>query len=227
MALAQLGAAWTPHVERVVAALSPGLAPPAGFVPLACRLLDLTVSWNEKMDLTAAKSSEELVDLTLADAVALFGQGALAAGGTWIDVGSGAGAPAVPLALLEPRVQMTLVEPLQKRVAFLRTLAGSLGVALRVVRGRSETLPPSSAERAISRATLAPPEWLAEGARLATREVWVLLAREPPPSLPGWAVGTEVACDWPLTGRKRRLVAFRPQADETNRQLSRQTAKIP
>jgi 16S rRNA (guanine527-N7)-methyltransferase len=208
MALAQLGAGWTPHVERVVATLSPDRAPPDGFLPLACRLLDLTVSWNEKMDLTAAKSTEELVDLTLADAVALFGQGALAAGGAWLDVGSGAGAPGVPLALLEPRVHMTLCEPLQKRVAFLRTLAGSLGVGVRVVRGRSQALQAASAEVAISRATLAPPEWLVEGARLATREVWVLLAREPAPSLPGWAVRTDVACEWPLTARKRRLVAF-------------------
>jgi len=225
MALEKLGAGWTPHVERVVAALSPGQAVRDGFLPLACRLLDLTVSWNEKMDLTAAKSTEELVDLTLADAVALFGHGALASG-TWLDVGSGAGAPGVPLALLEPRVQMTLCEPLQKRVAFLRTLAGSLGVAARVVRGRSEMLQPGSAEYAISRATLAPPAWLEEGARLATREVWVLLAREAPPSLPGWAVRTDISCEWPLTGRQRRLVSFQPLADETNRQLSRQTAKI-
>lgn len=227
MALAQLGAGWTPHVEGVIAALSPGRSPPAGFVSLSCRLLDLTVSWNEKMDLTAAKSPEELVDLTLADAVALFGQGALAAAGAWVDVGSGAGAPGVPLALLEPRLQLTLVEPLQKRVAFLRTLVGSLGIGARVVRGRSETLPAGSAEVAISRATLAPPAWLAEGARLATREVWVLLAREPAPSLAGWAARTDVACEWPLTGRKRRLVGFRPLAEETDRQLSRQTAKIP
>jgi 16S rRNA (guanine527-N7)-methyltransferase len=233
MALAQLGAAWTPHVERVVAALSPALTPPDGFLPLACRLLDLTVSWNAKIDLTAAKSAEELVDLTLADALALFGQGALAAGGVWLDVGSGAGAPGVPLALLEPRMQMTLCEPLQKRVAFLRTLAGSLGVAARVVRGRAEALPAGSAEYAISRATLAPPDWLAEGARLATREVWVLLAREPPPSLTGWAVRTDIACTWPLTGRKRRLVAFRRSADATgsadatDRPSSRQAAKIP
>jgi 16S rRNA (guanine527-N7)-methyltransferase len=212
MALAQLGAGWTPHVERVVAALSPELAPPDGFLPLACRLLDLTVSWNEKMDLTAAKSTAELVDLTLADAVALFGQGALAAGGAWLDVGSGAGAPGVPLALLEPQVRMTLCEPLQKRVAFLRTLVGSLGVGARVVRGRAEALEAGSAEVAISRATLSPPAWLAEGARLATREVWVLLAREPPPALPGWAVRADISCEWPLTGRNRRLVSFRPLA---------------
>ena len=185
-------------------------SPPGGFVSLACRLLDLTVGWNEKMDLTAAKSAEELVDLTLADAAALFGHAELAPGAAWLDVGSGAGAPGVPLALFEPGLRLTLVEPLQKRVAFLRTLVGTLGISAQIVRGRSETLAPCSTEHAISRATLAPPAWLAEGARLATREVWLLLAREEPPSLAGWAVRTDFACEWPLTGRKRRLVAFRP-----------------
>ena len=38
-----------------------------------------------------------------------------------IDVGSGAGAPALPFALLRPDVSLTLVEPLRKRIAFLRT----------------------------------------------------------------------------------------------------------
>src|SRR5579862_2521492 len=146
MPLVELGEAWTPHVERVLAALSPEISPPEGFVPLVCRLLDLTVSWNQKMDLTAAKSAEELVDLTLADAAALFGHGELAPGAVWLDVGSGAGSPGMPLLLFEPRIQLTLVEPLQKRVAFLRTLAGSLGVAARVVRGRSEGLSPNSTE---------------------------------------------------------------------------------
>ncbi len=216
MALAELGPAWAPYVERVLAALSPAIPPPESLMPLACRLLDLTVSWNQKMDLTAAKTADELVDLTFSDAVALFGHGELAPGAVWLDVGSGAGAPGMPLLLLEPRIKLTLVEPLQKRVAFLRTLAGSLGVAPRVVRARSEGLPPRSTEHAISRATLPPPAWLAEGARLATREVWVLLAREEPPSLSGCAVRTDFSCEWPLTGRKRRLVAFSPLADETD-----------
>jgi 16S rRNA (guanine527-N7)-methyltransferase len=216
MALAQLGAGWTPYVERVVSALSPAFRAPEGFAALACRLLDLTVSWNAKMDLTAAKSAEELVDLTFADAAALFGHGELTPGAVWLDVGSGSGAPGVPLSLFEPRLGVTLLEPMQKRVAFLRTLAGTLSAGTRVLRGRAEGLPARSTEVAISRATLPPPDWLREGARLATHEVWILLARESPPSLPGWGVRTDFSCEWPLTGRRRRLVAFRPLAVETD-----------
>jgi 16S rRNA (guanine527-N7)-methyltransferase len=206
--LAQLGAGWTPYLSRVVAALAT-TAPASDFEQLACQLLDLTVSWNAKMDLTAAKTPEELVDLTFADAVALFGRGELRAHETWLDVGSGSGAPGFPLALLEPRLQVTLLEPMQKRVAFLRTLVGSLGARVRVVRGRVEDVAAASTDVAISRATLAPPQWLREGARLARREVWVLLARETPPECSGWSAQTDFEFEWPLTGRRRRLVSFR------------------
>jgi 16S rRNA (guanine527-N7)-methyltransferase len=215
MALAQLGAGWTPLLARVLAELAPNLRAADAISALGCRLLDLTVSWNGKMDLTAAKSPEELVDLTFADAAALAGGGHLAPGETWLDVGSGSGTPGLPCALLEPRLAMTLLEPMQKRIAFLRTLVGTLGVNVQVLRGRAEDLPERSTGVAISRATLPPPEWLAEGARLATHGVWVLLAREEPPNLPGWAVHTDFSFNWPLTGRARRLVAFRPTGPES------------
>jgi 16S rRNA (guanine527-N7)-methyltransferase len=210
MPLAHLGAGFAPLVERVTGALANGRPLPPAFLDSACRLLDLTVAWNAKMDLTAAKSAEELVDLVFSDAVALFGGGYLDRGGAWLDVGSGSGVPGLPLALLEPRAQVTLLEPMQKRVAFLRTAVGALGVNAHVVRGRAEDRAAGSTEVAISRATLPPPEWLVEGARLATLEVWVLLAREPAPSWPGWSAHADVSFVWPLTGRARRLVGFRP-----------------
>ncbi len=208
MALAQLGDGFAPYVTRVATALSEGRALPAGFEALACRLLDLTVAWNEKIDLTAAKSAEELVDLMFADALALFGRGELVAEESWLDVGSGSGAPGLPLALIKPDLRVTLLEPMQKRVAFLRTLVGTVGIGAQVVRGRVESRPSATTDVAISRATLPPAEWVREGARLARREVWVLLAREEPPVCPGWSVRTDFSFEWPLTGRKRRMVAY-------------------
>jgi len=162
------------------------------------------------MDLTAAKSPEELVDLLFADAAALFGQGELGRSQAWLDVGSGSGAPGLPIALLGPRLRVTLLEPMQKRVAFLRPAVGTLGVTVQVSRGRVEDVPERSTDVAISRATLPPPEWLRAGARLATEAVWVLLAREEPPTLTGWRKQTDLSFAWPLTGRARRLARFTP-----------------
>jgi len=212
MTLRELGPGWTPLLERVLAAFPAKSALPPGFLERAARYLDLVVSWNARMDLTAARSAEELVDLSFADAAAIFACGALVESTRWIDVGSGAGAPGLPLAIFEPRLAMTLLEPMQKRVAFLRTAVGTLGLDVEVTRGRVEDLPEQTASVAISRATLSPDEWLAAGARIALDEVWVLLAREAPPNVSGWCVCRDLAFDWPLTQKSRRAAAFRPKA---------------
>jgi 16S rRNA (guanine527-N7)-methyltransferase len=167
---------------------------------------DLAVAWNQRVDLTAARSADELVDLLLADAVAIASALPGAAAERWVDVGSGVGAPGIPLALLLP-VQMTLVEPREKRVAFLRTAVGSLARAdIAVSRMRSDRLAKASCDVAVSRATLPPAEWLAEGARLASRRVWLLLAKAGLPDIGERAVAADVRYRWPLTGAERRAV---------------------
>ncbi|HEY3500399.1 MAG TPA: RsmG family class I SAM-dependent methyltransferase [Polyangiaceae bacterium] len=216
MALAQLGEGWRALLGREIEAF--GVAERAGetFLVRAATYLDRLVHWNQRIDLTAAREPEELVDLAFADALALSGHGVLRAAERWVDVGSGMGAPGVALAVCEPLLSVTLVEPRAKRVAFLRTLAASLdGLSLEIRRERSEALADASFEVAISRATLAPPLWLREGARLATREVWVLLAREAAPELPGWEAAVDLRFEWPLTSRARRAVCFRRTQNET------------
>ncbi|HVU01653.1 MAG TPA: 16S rRNA (guanine(527)-N(7))-methyltransferase RsmG [Polyangiaceae bacterium] len=225
MALVPLGERWIPLAleateglsrqgfhgpERTGAALAgENIArPPArDFAVRLVPYLDEVARWNERTDLTAARSAEELVDLMLADAWVLASR-APAGATRYVDVGSGAGAPGLVVKLLLPDVRMTLVEPRSRRVAFLRTVIGKLGLpSVDVVRARSETLPPASFDVALARATLAPPEWLREGARLST-DVWVLLARETPPEEPGAVVVTDAAYDWPLTGVSRRAVRY-------------------
>lgn len=170
--------------------------------------LDLVVSWNRRVDLTAARSAEELVDLTLADAAVLASVTAEQEGTRWVDVGSGAGAPGLVIAMLRTADRMTLVEPKEKRVAFLRSVIGELGMTGVVVRrGRSNLLPDDWADVGVSRATLPPGDWLQEGARLA-RRVWVLLARGEPPAPRGFRVIRDVRYTWPLTGVARRAVCY-------------------
>lgn len=57
-----------------------------------------------------------------------------------VDVGSGAGLPGVPLAILRPDLEVTLLEPLLRRVTFLSETVAALGIGdrVRVVRGRAE-----------------------------------------------------------------------------------------
>jgi len=171
-----------------------------------CAYCALAVTWNQRVDLTAARSADELVDLLLADALAISAARLGAEGERWFDVGSGIGAPGIPLALLS-RVKMTLIEPRTKRVAFLRTAVGSLARPdISVSRSRSDEFPAASCEVAVSRATLPPPEWLSEGARLGTQAVWLLLAKADVPELDGRAILADVSYSWPLTGAQRRAV---------------------
>lgn len=63
-----------------------------------------------------------------------------APGASVVDVGSGAGLPGIPLAILRPDLKMTLLEPLLRRANFLELTVAELGLADRivVVRARAE-----------------------------------------------------------------------------------------
>ena len=196
------------RVGRVVGESGPSL--PQGAEEAIGRWIDLVSAWNKRIDLTAAKTEDDLVDLMLADALVLAAR--IPEGARVVDVGTGAGAPGLPLAIARPDLSVTLVEPLQKRVALLRTALGSLsGARPTVVRARGEELA-ARGERfdvAASRATLAPAVWLTLGAKLAPEgAVWVLLAREAPPAKEGWRIVDDVSYRWPLTGKERRAVRF-------------------
>ncbi|MGW5524647.1 16S rRNA (guanine(527)-N(7))-methyltransferase RsmG [Gordonia sp. NPDC003950] len=55
-----------------------------------------------------------------------------------IDIGSGAGLPGIPLAIARPDLSITLIEPLLRRTTFLEEVVETLGLNVRVVRGRAE-----------------------------------------------------------------------------------------
>lgn len=210
MPLVRLATGWLPLIDRVLSA-APASCGRSLVVPDAARQqlvswLDLVVTWSERVDLTAARDADTLVDLLLADAAVLASTQLT---GTAIDVGSGVGAPAIPLAILLPALTLTLLEPREKRAAFLRTSLGTLQRPdIRLLRSRSMEVEASVAEVALSRATLPPPLWLREGARLAQRTVWVLLGQDEAPALPAWHADLDLSYDWPLTGGRRRAVRY-------------------
>jgi 16S rRNA (guanine527-N7)-methyltransferase len=203
---------WTVLVDNAVRILRATPAPTArAAVETWLRRLR---EWNARIDLTAARTPEELVDLMLADALVLAGM--LPQGVRVIDVGTGAGAPGLALALLRDDLQVTLIEPLAKRTSFLRTVIGAVGRGdIGVERARGEAL---SSRRewdiAISRATLPAEAWLDLGTSLvaAGGNVWVLLAKDAPPSHPRATLEHEEQYTWPLTCVERRMARYRVDA---------------
>jgi len=80
--------------------------------------LDELEQWNRKMNLTGLSSRQRIVDELLIDSIlpAPF----LPDQGTLLDVGSGAGFPAIPLKICKPRLRCQLIEPSAKKTRFLK-----------------------------------------------------------------------------------------------------------
>jgi len=105
--------------------------------------IDLLLKWNARMNLTAIREPGEIVQRH-------FGESLFAAKHlleqklpqTAIDLGSGAGFPGVPFALLAPEVQVTLIESQQKKATFLKELVHTLGLKnAKVFSDRAENYP--------------------------------------------------------------------------------------
>jgi 16S rRNA (guanine527-N7)-methyltransferase len=97
---------------------------------------------------------------------------AVSKGKSVLDVGSGAGLPGIPLAIVRPDLKVTLLEPLARRVDFLNETVEALGLSARVfvVRGRAEDYK-SQADVVTSRAVAALPKLLGWCWPLAKEEV--------------------------------------------------------
>ena len=105
---------------------------PASAARLAA-YLDLLAEWNERTNLTAARTPAARFDLLVRPVAPLA---PLLEPGTLLDVGSGNGSPGLVLAALRPDVRATLLEPRMRRWAFLREVARAMGVAVDVRRQR-------------------------------------------------------------------------------------------
>lgn len=93
--------------------------------------------WNQRLNLTRLTDPREAARLHYAES--LFGARFIAGAHTLLDIGSGAGFPAIPLAVARPDVQVTALEANQKKSLFLKEAKDELGLAnLKVVPSRLE-----------------------------------------------------------------------------------------
>jgi 16S rRNA (guanine527-N7)-methyltransferase len=106
--------------------------------PLLNRYVDILRSTGVEWGLLGPRESDRLWDRHILNSAAL--SELIAAGSTMADVGSGAGLPGIPLALLRPDLRVTLIEPLLRRSTFLTQTVEELQIADRVevIRSRAE-----------------------------------------------------------------------------------------
>lgn len=99
------------------------------------------LSWNEKVNLTAITDPDEFEIKHFIDSVLICGSEEWRSCGSIIDVGTGAGFPGMPLAILFPEKKFTLMDSLGKRIKILDEICGNIGITnVELIHARAEGL---------------------------------------------------------------------------------------
>ncbi len=145
----------------MLALLTEGLAQlglPADAAPRLAEFAAAVLETNRVMNLTAITDPADFAALHLLDSAALLTMEDFR-GKRVVDVGTGAGFPGVPLRILEPDFDLTLLDSLGKRIEFLRRTCDQLGLErVEAVHARAEEFAADHRERydvAVSRAVAA------------------------------------------------------------------------
>ena len=104
------------------------------------RLCDFMVDYNEKVNLTSITEFTEVVDKHFVDSVLPFFMVDILQGSSFIDVGTGAGFPSLPLLIVRPDLKGTLCDSLNKRCVYLEQVCKLLDIHAEIVHSRSEEL---------------------------------------------------------------------------------------
>ena len=90
------------------------------------KYMRLVQEWNEKINLTAIKEDDEFIKKHFIDCIKAFKSDEMKSAKNIIDVGTGAGFPGIPIAIMRDDVKVCLLDSLNKRINFLNTVVREL-----------------------------------------------------------------------------------------------------
>jgi 16S rRNA (guanine527-N7)-methyltransferase len=180
------------------------------------RLGEELIRWNRTYNLTAVDAPEAVLTHHLLDSLSAH---AVIEGQRVADVGTGAGFPGLPLAIVYPDRQFVLIDSAGKKLRFIAHMARLLQLGnVRTLHARVEALPTDPQDTVIARAFAPMPrlvEWIRPLCDAHTRVV-AMKGRWPPPpgseddgALPGWRVEEVRRVAVPGLAAERHLVLLR------------------
>jgi len=181
-------------------------------------LLDELEIWNRRYNLTAITARAAMIRAHLLDSLSALGD---LHGERIADVGTGAGFPGLPLALLEPQRRFTLIDSVAKKIRFVTHAARTLALTnVTALQARVETLAPSAPFDTVMSRAYAPLPDLLESVRglcgPATRVV-ALKGRYPEDELAelprGWRLLHSHVRQIPGLDAQRHILSFVPQPE--------------
>jgi len=215
------------EIERLrelllAAAAGLGLDLPADRAATLLGYLALLQRWNATYNLTSVRDPEQMLTQHLADSLAVVEplRRRLAEGRRprLLDVGSGAGLPGLVLAVMLPELDVTCVDTVGKKAAFVRQAAGELRLTnLRSEHGRVEQIQLAPMDVIASRAFASLADFVALTAKhLAAGGTWLAMKGKRPDdemaTLPlTVAVDTIETLTVPGLGAKRCIVWLKPK----------------
>ena len=198
-----------------------GIAASADQQAALLRYAHMLLRWNRAYNLTAARDLDELVRRHLLDSASALPH---LRGDRVLDVGTGAGLPGVPLAILRPDVSVWLLDGNGKRIRFLQQLKAVLpGVAIHPVWARAEQWQAEPFACVISRAVSTAAEFIGMAGHLCAEDGMMLamkgrLPRHELAALPvGWQAAAPVRLQVPGLDAQRHLLPLRRSAAERGR----------
>lgn len=116
-----------------------GIALADDCLPQFRRYYELLVEWNERFNLTRITNEDEAAVKHMLDSLSALRLSGWDEWRSLADVGSGAGFPGIPLKIVRPALEVTLIEATAKKVGFLTAVVKELGLeGVDTVHGRGE-----------------------------------------------------------------------------------------
>lgn len=98
------------------------------------------LEWRDRASLTAYGALEVIARCLVVESLFCLAAFPFPPRARVIDIGTGAGFPGVPLAVLRPDLDVTLLEASRRKVAFLEMATQAIGLAVRIIHGRAEDI---------------------------------------------------------------------------------------